>query len=126
MRRAFVISLVLANVVLPVRAGAMDRDVRSVLIAGGYGILGGTVLGIAAFPFTRDGRSIAVGTSIGLYLGIAAGFYYISHREELADSLRGERRDDVSLYSTFDPGMPSGPFQPEKPVVEVSVAMWSF
>ncbi|HLE00907.1 MAG TPA: hypothetical protein VJB59_11640 [Bdellovibrionota bacterium] len=129
MRRAFLISLVslvLANALLPVQARAIDRDVRSVLVAGGYGILGGTVLGLAAFPFTRDGRSIAVGTSIGLYLGIAAGFYYISHREELGDSLRGERRDDATLYSAFDPGTPSGPFQPEKPVVEVNVAMWSF
>ncbi len=51
---------------------AIDRDVRSVIIAGGYGILGGTVLGAASYPLTRDLRSVFLGTSIGLYLGIIA------------------------------------------------------
>jgi hypothetical protein len=71
-------------------AHAIDRDVRAVIVAGEYGLLGGTVLGLATLPFTESARSVFQGTSLGLYLGIAVGFYYVMHRDDAENPLRME------------------------------------
>jgi hypothetical protein len=63
-------------------AYAMDRDVKTLIKAGGYGAIGGALVGLATLPLTRDIRSIFMGSSIGLYLGIAAGVLYIQNRNE--------------------------------------------
>jgi hypothetical protein len=74
-------------------AFAMSRDVRSVIVAGEYGMLGGTLLGIASLPLARSGRSVFIGTSVGLYLGIVAGIYYIHHRDDPGNPLRRAARE---------------------------------
>ena len=61
-------------------AHALNRDVRAVLITSGYGVAAGTILGLASFPLNQNPRSIFIGSSVGLYLGIAVGVYYIFHR----------------------------------------------
>jgi len=62
-------------------AYAMDRDVKTVIKYGGYGILVGTGVGLITWPFTQDLRAVFMGTSIGLYLGIAIGIYQVFNRE---------------------------------------------
>jgi hypothetical protein len=93
-RRATILLAVCAATALaPVRpAHAVDRDVRAVLIGGLYGMAGGTILGLASYPFTQKPRSIFIGTSIGLYLGIAVGFYYIWNRYDPENPLQPEHR----------------------------------
>src|SRR5579885_1112657 len=75
---------------VPRPAGAIDRDLRSVLVGGGYGLLGGTALGLASYPLTRDARSIWIGSSVGLYLGIVIGVYNAIARDDPGNPLRGE------------------------------------
>jgi len=64
----------------PSKAAAMDKDVKAVIVAGTYGLAAGTLVGFALFPFTKKNRSIFLGSSIGLYLGIAVGLYFIANR----------------------------------------------
>ena len=72
----------------------------------------GTAAGIAAWPFHRQLRSVLMGTSIGLYLGIAVGIYYINNRNDpqnplAAGSLGGtpEIGSDLSSLS-YQPRTP--------------------
>jgi hypothetical protein len=69
----------------------MHRDTRSVLVAGSYGIAGGTLVGLATLPMTNDTRSIFIGSTVGLYLGLAVGFYYICNRDDPGNPLAFER-----------------------------------
>lgn len=69
----------------PYRAEALDRDVKDVMKSAAYGAAGGTVMGLGAYLMISDPRTpknIFLGTSIGLFLGIVAGFYYINNRDE--------------------------------------------
>lgn len=61
-------------------ARAIDPDVKTVFTTSWYGILGGTVLGLASYPFTGTPRSVFLGTSIGLYLGAAVGIFHVMNR----------------------------------------------
>lgn len=67
---------------------AMDRDVRTVLVAAAYGLMAGTALGIVSLPLTQDSRGIFLGSSMGLYLGTAVGFYHVGSREDAENPLR--------------------------------------
>lgn len=53
--------------------------IKGIMIGTGYGLLGGTCLGIASLAFSQNPsknfRNIAVGASIGLYAGILFGTY---------------------------------------------------
>jgi hypothetical protein len=95
---------------------ALDRDTRSVLVAGGYGLLGGTVLGLASYPLTRDPRSIFIGSAVGLYLGILVGIYYDIERDNPQNPLRSDGLD-----------LPAAPMsQPPPALVEVQVPVARF
>jgi hypothetical protein len=87
MRLKLSITFLLVTLVSAPSAHALDRDVKAVLTTSFYGAAVGTVLGLASYPFNGNPRSIAIGTSIGLYLGIIAGFYYIGHREDPGNPL---------------------------------------
>jgi hypothetical protein len=63
----------------------MDKGVRTVLIAGMYGAGAGTVLGLAAYPITNNVRSLFMGSSIGLYLGLALGIYLVANPDDPVD-----------------------------------------
>lgn len=69
------------SLMIPARAEAMDRDLRSVLVAGGYGMVAGTVAGALTLPITQNARTMFVGTSLGLYLGIVVGIYYVLDKD---------------------------------------------
>jgi hypothetical protein len=60
------------------QAEAMSRDARTLIVMGGYGLAGGTLLGLAAYPATGQLRYVFVGSSVGLYLGVAAAVYFIA------------------------------------------------
>jgi hypothetical protein len=73
---------------VPTPAKAMDRNVKALLVAGSYGMVGGTLLGALSLPFTQNVRSMFVGTSLGLYLGLAVGVYYVVERDNPGNPLR--------------------------------------
>jgi hypothetical protein len=70
------------------RSQAMSPDVKSVMIGGVYGIAVGTGLGLLALPGTRSVRGIFMGSSIGLYLGMVAGYYHSRNRDNPQNPLR--------------------------------------
>jgi len=63
-------------------AYAVSQDVSDVVKTSLWGAAGGTALGLVAFPITGEFKNIFVGSSIGLYMGIAAGLYLITHRDD--------------------------------------------
>lgn len=68
---------------MPMReARAMSRDVKAVLITGLYGIAAGTALGLISWPMTGSSRAVFIGSSIGMYLGVGTGIYFITHRDD--------------------------------------------
>ena len=78
-RVLIVLSLLL---VLAVPAQGASRAVKDVVTAGLYGVMGGTVLGLISLPFTRDLRTVFMGTSIGLYLGLVVGIYHTDNYDD--------------------------------------------
>lgn len=96
---------------------ALDRDAKSVLTGGAYGLLGGTVIGVLSYPLTRDARSIFIGSSVGLYLGIVVGAYNAIDRDNPDNPLRSELdlgpslRPDLMAVApqALKPGQKSGP-----------------
>ena len=83
---AFSVVLLISSMA-PAPARAMDRDLRDVLVIGLYGAVAGTVLGLVSFPLTGQAKSIFIGSSAGLYLGLVAGVYYISYRDDPTNPL---------------------------------------
>ena len=89
--RKLLLALSLATAMITPRpVMAIDRDVKSVLVGGGYGLLGGTVIGLLSYPLTRDSRSIFIGSSVGLYLGIVVGAYNAIDRDNPSNPLHAE------------------------------------
>ncbi|MGK5084080.1 hypothetical protein WDW37_12355 [Bdellovibrionota bacterium FG-1] len=83
-----VVGIFAAGVTVAPLARAMDPDVQTVLLAGEYGLAGGTILGVASLPMSRDVRTIFIGSSVGLYLGIAVGLYFVFSAEPPEDRFR--------------------------------------
>lgn len=71
-------------------ARAMDQDMRAVIRGGTYGLIGGTVVGIAVLPLTGSARGVFIGSSLGLYMGILMGVYHITHRDDPTNPVRGQ------------------------------------
>lgn len=81
--------VVALSIALPApSAQALDRDSRTVLKAGTYGILAGTAVGLLTWPVSQTNRSVFIGSSMGLYLGLAVGIYHITHRDDPSNPLR--------------------------------------
>ena len=55
---------------LPLQAHALNRNVRAFLISGAAGAVLGTGVGLVIWPISGDFRSIFIGTSVGLFLGL--------------------------------------------------------
>ena len=70
------IFLVFNTLVVP-EAQALNPKVRVIFSTGVYGTLGGALLGSASLAFGTDGRTVAQGASIGLYLGLLFGSYVV-------------------------------------------------
>ncbi len=71
----------LAAALAPRPARAMSSEVRGVIRIGGYGILGGTLLGLTAYPMTGKVQTVFLGSSVGLYVGLAIGLVYALESE---------------------------------------------
>jgi len=81
-------------------ARAMGQDTRSVIRGGTYGLIGGTVVGLAVLPLTGSVRGVFIGSSLGLYMGIIMGVYHATHRNEPDYPLRGESSSDAERESS--------------------------
>jgi hypothetical protein len=63
----------------------LSKGTRTVLRTGLYGALAGTAVGVIAFPFTQKVRTVFIGTSSGLYLGLALGLFLAWEQSEPED-----------------------------------------
>jgi hypothetical protein len=63
----------------------LGKGTRTVLRTGLYGALAGTAVGLAALPFDRKARTVFIGTSSGLYLGLAVGLFLVWEDSEPED-----------------------------------------
>lgn len=113
----------------------MDRDVRSVLRTSAYGALAGTALGVVSLPATKSVRGVFIGTSLGLYLGIAIGIYHITHRDDPGNPLNRGRRGGWEPTGEAASGMAAatspetrkvGPELIEAPEFEASITLLRF
>ena len=63
------------------KALSIEPKVKAVLTMAGYGTVGGALLGAASLAFDTGGRSVAIGASVGLYVGLIFGsFIVVSHK----------------------------------------------
>ncbi len=74
--------LLLGSAVASKKANALDRDVRAVMLISVYGMAGGTALGLISLPSHQSLRGVFMGTSVGLYVGILIGLYFIHNRDD--------------------------------------------
>jgi len=84
----------------------MHRDVRFILTTGVLGILGGTILGLASYPMSKEIKTIFLGSSVGLYLGLAfGGISVIIDSDEnvysMNKSINQIRADNKSSYIIY-------------------------
>ncbi|MGK5088411.1 hypothetical protein WDW86_12705 [Bdellovibrionota bacterium FG-2] len=91
----------------PLKSYALDQSVATVIKCGEYGIVGGTILGLASLSFSKKPRTVFIGSSLGLYAGILAGFYYASHPEDPYNPFR-PNADEPELIHTRGPSVPPG------------------
>ena len=67
----------------PRQSNAVSKNVRTVWVTGSYGILVGAGMGLIAWPLTGGGiRTLFMGMSVGLYLGIIIGIYHNQSRND--------------------------------------------
>lgn len=103
-------------------AHAMDQDTRAIIRGGTYGLIGGTVVGIAVLPLTGSVRGVFIGSSLGLYMGLLMGVYHITHREDSNYQLRGEEKHSDSMDAPgsanayFAENHPQAHMQPRTPM----------
>ena len=92
----------------------MNPRVKAMATMAAYGTVGGALLGTASLAFGSDGRSVAVGASLGLYAGLIFGSYVIlSHQlqqNNYYDRQEPVRRDYYpdDSYSPYQPGPEGG------------------
>jgi hypothetical protein len=105
LKTVFLTLLLIFTVASASPAYAVNRDVRAVLTTRAYKIAAGTALGAVTYPFTHDFRTVLIGSSVGLFLGIAAGIYHINHRDDPGNPLRvaEERGPQLAQTTPYDP-----------------------
>ena len=62
---------------------------------GFYGMVGGTVVGFLTVPATGTLRSAFIGSSVGLYLGVAVGVFYWMERDNPGNPLKRGPQDTL-------------------------------
>ena len=93
-------------------ARAWDQDKRTIVSTSSYGILVGTLAGLLTLPVHGNGRTVFVGTSVGLYLGIVVGLYHNAHRYDPSNPLRAWLEEDRARQRGFEiPKIPRAPLQ---------------
>ncbi len=107
-------------------ARAIDPDVNTVFTTGLYGVLGGTVLGLASYPFTGTPRSVFIGASIGMYLGAAVGIFHVMNRYDPENPLHQRPPEIPPWERPREEGEPSYYYQNEGRVWGVSMTVARF
>lgn len=93
-------------IVLAIRSSmclANDVDPR-VLVVGTlalYGTIGGSLLGAASLAYNTKPRAIAMGASIGLYVGLLFGGYIVLSHHYMQSSKNGVKEDDSAVDDVF-------------------------
>jgi hypothetical protein len=67
---------------IPQAHAKVHPNLVTIFRTAGLGVLGGTLIGLISFPFSQDARTIFMGSSVGLYVGAAAGVYFNGHRDD--------------------------------------------
>lgn len=77
---------VVAFLATPPARAALDRDTRTLVRASGYGLLAGTAAGLFMWPLSGQLRTVFLGSSLGLYVGIVVGVYQIVQAQDSGGS----------------------------------------
>lgn len=77
-------ALVVISATVPTEAHALSKDTRVLLKSGLYGTLVGAGTGLLSHALGAETQTIFVGASVGLYMGLALGAYYVWDRDEIA------------------------------------------
>lgn len=105
------------------------RDVRTMLYASGYGVLGGTAMGLVSLPFHRSTKGVYLGSLLGLGLGLMVGAYHVTHRDDPGNPLRGhaEAASPAALgLMVNEAWRGEGRYAVPRPEVEWSAAVYRF
>jgi hypothetical protein len=105
-------SLILVLALAPLRtlraqttSSAPSGSLQAFLLTSTYGVLAGTLTGLASLAFYEEpgdhGRNVAMGASIGLYVGLLLGAYIVYAPQMAAPS--SESDDSDSDYEDDDP-----------------------
>ncbi len=84
----------------------MDARTRAVITMALYGTVGGALLGTAALAFDADGRSVAIGASVGLYTGLLFGGYVVG-----THYMKKKRRMNPVPQRNYYPDTDSSPYE---------------
>jgi hypothetical protein len=104
-RMAIILFVALGIGFYPSKSVAVSENVKAVLTTSIYGIIGGTAMGLIAYPLTGEFKNVFLGSSIGLYLGIGVGLYHIYHREDPGNPLNS-RSVSWSIKPRYLPPLP--------------------
>ena len=77
-------------------------DLKTLEVFSLYGAGAGTVVGLAGVPFSKSIKTMFVGTSVGLVLGIIAGVYHINNRNNPQNPFN----NDFQPFPSEDPNYP--------------------
>ena len=115
-----VIALLLAISILTSseKAHATYSDGSTFIWMALYGMAAGTLMGLVAAPITQSGRSIFIGTSVGLYLGTAVSIYHFTHRYDPENPISPANPDYGQGIRNSAPGF--------QPIIAFSVPIATF
>ena len=77
-------------------------DLKTLEVFSLYGAGAGTVVGLATVPFSKEIKTMFIGTSVGLVLGIIAGVYHINNR----DNPQNPFNNNFQPFPAEDPNYP--------------------
>ncbi len=102
----------------PAHAFELDRNVKYVFIASGWGTLAGTFVGgVTMLVGSQQAKTMFLGSSVGLYLGIVVGVFYAIYRNDPQNPLRPKYPDKyggqsgLSLPITRPPALVTWEFE---------------
>lgn len=90
------------------RAVSSDQATRVFLVTSSYGVMAGSLTGLASLAFYKDPgnhlKNVAIGASLGLYAGILMGAYmiYVVPEQNRPRRPREEDLDSFELDSSLD------------------------
>lgn len=79
----------------------MDPKLKILLTMAGYGTVGGALLGAASMAYGARFRAIAVGASLGLYVGLIFGGYVLVTHHYSRQTIEGTGPGNLGPYQEF-------------------------